>query len=147
MTLKSLCLWLDYILLCPSLRHYCAIPNDLQIIYRAKILKTVTFDPLGLQKWQSTKNDSTLHQKSIHTISKMIYTLFCQQLPVEGNVQPSIQWCLYKNLVFWLSGCRPQCNVIHSEKFQGGGGVWWHCKFSLKLQVQVSIRDMKQTQR
>ena len=36
-----------------------------KVINRAQMLKTVTFDLLGLQKWQSTKNDSTLHQKSM----------------------------------------------------------------------------------
>ena len=26
-----------------------------------------------------------------------------------GKMQISIQGCLYKDLVFWLLGCRPQC--------------------------------------
>ena len=30
--------------------------------------KPVTFEPFELQKRQSTKNDSTLHQKPIYTI-------------------------------------------------------------------------------
>ena len=58
LTLKYL--WLEYILLCPSLRHSC-------------------------------NNDSTLHQKSIYTISKMICTLVCRQLPMGGNMQLTIQ--------------------------------------------------------
>ena len=37
---------------------------------RARISKPVTFEPFELQKWQSTKNGSTLHQKPIYTIRK-----------------------------------------------------------------------------
>ena len=32
---------------------------------RARISQPVTFEPFELQKWQSTKNGSTLHQKPI----------------------------------------------------------------------------------
>ena len=62
-----------------------AIPNNLQIIYRAKMLKTVTFDRLWLQKW-------LLHQKSIYTISKMTCPMVCWQLPVGTYVFVSIFW-------------------------------------------------------
>ena len=37
--------------------------------------KTVTFDPIEPQKRQSTKNDSTLHQKFIYAIRKTKYTV------------------------------------------------------------------------
>ena len=32
-----------------------------------------TFEPFELQKWQSTKNGTTLHQKPIYTISAVFY--------------------------------------------------------------------------
>ena len=35
---------------------------------RARISKSVTFEPFEPQKSQSTKNGSTLHQKHIYTI-------------------------------------------------------------------------------
>ena len=37
--------------------------------------KPVTFEPFELQKWQSTKNGTTLHQKAIYTIRKTNYTV------------------------------------------------------------------------
>ena len=40
------------------------------ILWRACIGKPVTFEPFEPQKWQSTKNGSTLHQKPIYTIRK-----------------------------------------------------------------------------
>ena len=49
-TFKSL--WLEYILLCPSLRHSCSVPNHLYIIFGTKMFKTITFDLSGLPvKW------------------------------------------------------------------------------------------------
>ena len=37
---------------------------------RSRISKPVTFELFELEKWQSTKNGSTLHQKPIYTIRK-----------------------------------------------------------------------------
>ena len=42
---------------------------------RARISKPVTFEPFEPQKWQSTKNGSTLHQKPIYTIRETNYTV------------------------------------------------------------------------
>ena len=39
-------------------------------MWGARKSKPVTFEPFEPQKWQSTKNGSTLHQKPIYTIRK-----------------------------------------------------------------------------
>ena len=41
----------------------------------AELDNSVTFEPFELQKWQSTKNGTTLHQKPIYNIRKTNYTL------------------------------------------------------------------------
>ena len=38
-------------------------------MWGARISKPVTFEPFEPQKWQSTKNGSTLHQKPIYTFT------------------------------------------------------------------------------
>ena len=50
------------------------------------MLITVTLDPFGLQKWQNKKNDSTLPEKSIYTISRMICTLVCWLVEMCSNL-------------------------------------------------------------
>ena len=40
----------------------------------ARKSKPVTFEPFELQKWQSTTNGSTFHQKPIYTIRETNYT-------------------------------------------------------------------------
>ena len=37
-------------------------------MWGARISKPVTFEPFEQQKWQSTKNGSTLHQKPVYSI-------------------------------------------------------------------------------
>ena len=39
------------------------------ILWRAQIGKPVTFEPFELQKWQSTKNGSTLQKKPFDTVT------------------------------------------------------------------------------
>ena len=41
----------------------------------AELDNSVTFEPFELQKWQSTKNGTTLHQKPIYIIRKTNYTV------------------------------------------------------------------------
>ena len=50
-------------------------------MYRARISKPGTFELFEPQKWQRTKNDSTLHQKPIYTIRK-----------TNCTVVPVVEW-------------------------------------------------------
>ena len=94
------------------------------IIYRAEMFKTVTFDPFELQKWQRTKTYSTLHQKSIYFIIKMICAVVCRHLLLHGNAQ--------------LSCCHPQCIGIKSlATVQGNYSD--QVSVGLCLQVQALI--------
>ena len=61
------------------------------VMWRAWICKPVTFEPFELQKWQSTKNGTTLHQKPIYTISAVSYAWKSDSRHLE-LLTNSLQW-------------------------------------------------------
>ena len=66
--------------------------------------KPVTFEPFELQKRQSTKNDSILHQKFIYAIRKTKYTV----VPAEKRWQilcPNYHYFNSTTSFYWFQYC------------------------------------------